>query len=340
MGSNRLLDTTGSSLSQQFRDRLTGDHRLLAMTLIVALGALVFIPLALYRLWIGDFFSAGANVAVLLVYSIILLFAWTTGRTLVASQLFAVAAALLCSVMVIGIQQNLHWIHPSILTIFFMAGWRLALSLSVGLIALIAIAGPPFQSQADLVSFLGAATVTVVFAMIFVVQTRMQRDRLTEQVEHCSLTGALTHRVLRRDLELVVSSPQIPGSETVLAVFDLDDFKQVNDSQGHGVGDKVLISLARLVKDHGRRADRFYRMGGEEFVLILTDTGRQGAERALSKLHAVLRDQLRTPRGPVTVSIGAAVYIAGESASEWLARADQAMYTAKSSGKNQLVFAD
>jgi diguanylate cyclase (GGDEF)-like protein len=125
-----------------------------------------------------------------------------------------------------------------------------------------------------------------------------------------------------------------------VVLFDLDLFKRVNDTFGHDVGDQVLIDLTDIVEQQSRKSDRFYRLGGEEFVLLLNQTDREGAETALGKLMALLRENLRSPTGPVTVSIGVAMHRPDETWSQWLARADQAMYRAKSEGKDRVVFAD
>jgi len=145
---------------------------------------------------------------------------------------------------------------------------------------------------------------------------------------------------LRDDLTDAITRSTRQGEPVAVGLLDLDNFKAVNDQQGHEVGDKVLVDFTHLVMSQCRKSDRFYRLGGEEFVLLLNHTDREGAATAMDKLMELLRSELKSPAGPVTVSIGMAMLRPEESWSKWLDRADQAMYRAKSEGKNRVVFAE
>jgi diguanylate cyclase (GGDEF)-like protein len=124
---------------------------------------------------------------------------------------------------------------------------------------------------------------------------------------------------------------------TTLAYVDLDSFKEVNDRRGHATGDKVLITVAHIMKRSLRHTDMVARMGGDEFALILTSTGQDAARNVLQKLLAVLTRNMRLHRWPVTFSVGAVTFLSPpESVHEMIERADQLMYSVKQSGKNRL----
>lgn len=122
-----------------------------------------------------------------------------------------------------------------------------------------------------------------------------------------------------------------------VAVLDLDHFKAINDTHGHEAGDQVLKSLVGLCRQALRNDDQIYRMGGEEFVLLVPGMDEPALMQALERLQAHLRPRLESPAGPVTVSIGAAMLEQDDADwSDWLARADQALYKAKDAGRDQV----
>ena len=127
-------------------------------------------------------------------------------------------------------------------------------------------------------------------------------------------------------------------------MLDIDHFKQVNDRHGHDVGDEVLKTFAQRVKAKVRGADLLCRLGGEEFILIMPDAGMPMAQKVGERIRAAI-GELAFPieRGArdivVTVSIGVAEARAGEGADSLLRRADQALYGAKTSGRNRVAAA-
>ncbi len=337
---DRFVEAPDKTTLSQVRQRLASDFQLLTMAMLAAMIHLILLPLLVYRIWIGDVSAALGNVVIMLACGGIFAFAWFSGRTAIAGRLFAVAASVMCCVMVLWVHHNTHWVFSAMVANFVLVGWRFAVVANVIMALVVVFHGPAFSDTADLVSFLGAVATVGMFAVMFVAQTRIQRDHLTSLVMHDTLTGALSRRVLQQDLEHASAQAKRRKASAVVALLDLDDFKKVNDLQGHEVGDQVLVDLTRLVGTQSRKIDRFYRLGGEEFVLLLSETDRAGSEVALNKLHEWLREELRSPSGPVTVSIGAAASRSEESWEQWLDRADQAMYRAKSEGKDRVVFAD
>jgi diguanylate cyclase (GGDEF)-like protein len=127
------------------------------------------------------------------------------------------------------------------------------------------------------------------------------------------------------------------GSQATLLMVDLDFFKKVNDDLGHQAGDKVLQAVAdTLVRTCRRRRDFVARYGGEEFAIVLPETSLQEAKALAERACAAVRD-LKTIDKTLTVSIGVAAVKRGESREDWIARADRALYSAKSAGRNRAV---
>ena len=127
------------------------------------------------------------------------------------------------------------------------------------------------------------------------------------------------------------------GSVFSIVLLDIDQFKQVNDAHGHNVGDAVLVRIAEVLHENIRRTDILGRWGGEEFLIILTDTGPDQAYQVAEKL----RMAIATADFPVvqrqTASFGVSGYHAGDDISQLLCRADRALYEAKANGRNNVV---
>ncbi len=120
--------------------------------------------------------------------------------------------------------------------------------------------------------------------------------------------------------------------------MDVDHFKRVNDTHGHGVGDQVLQGLARTLQQRLRRSDVAARIGGEEFVALLPDTGLEEAQAAADALRLAVAAQEYPQVGHITISLGVSALRGGDEdgASALLQRADAALYQAKGEGRNRV----
>jgi diguanylate cyclase (GGDEF)-like protein len=125
-----------------------------------------------------------------------------------------------------------------------------------------------------------------------------------------------------------------------VVLFDIDRFKTVNDRYGHQMGDEVLKYLARLVRKETRESDLCYRMGGEEFLIILPETDIGAAKSLADRIRKTLETTVSPIGKPITVSIGIGSYPnTANQFSELLNKTDQALYQAKQVGRNQVIVA-
>ncbi|WP_240761002.1 diguanylate cyclase domain-containing protein [Mycolicibacterium sp. CR10] len=143
------------------------------------------------------------------------------------------------------------------------------------------------------------------------------------------LTGLLNRRAWDQQVESLLCAERFRGSPVTVAVIDLDNFKAYNDSRGHTAGDALLQRFATSAQAALRRDDVLARWGGEEFILALPGTTIEQAEKMLHRVR-------RCVPAAQTCSIGYTTYVAGEPLSDAVIRADQALYLAKSRGRNQL----
>ncbi|WP_300454401.1 GGDEF domain-containing protein [Accumulibacter sp.] len=177
-------------------------------------------------------------------------------------------------------------------------------------------------------------------------QLRQEVARAREEALLDGLTGLANRKGF--DLALAASLEEAchDVSGPCLLMIDLDWFKRLNDTHGHVFGDKVLVSVATILKANVKGKDTAARFGGEEFAVILPRTPRGGAIGLAEALRAlVASSRIRQVGkndswiGNITVSIGVADHLAGESALELVARADRALYAAKAQGRNRVSLA-
>lgn len=180
--------------------------------------------------------------------------------------------------------------------------------------------------------------------LVSAVSTRLQRYRvLRSYIERDSLTGLLNHAATKGRLTLETARAAREEHAICFAMLDLDLFKTVNDTYGHPVGDRVLKTLAELLRRRLRETDIIGRIGGEEFAIILPHTGNANAMTLLDELRDAFSQVRQYADGlrefTVSLSCGIAEYRPGDSADGIYARADQALYKAKQAGRNRVVIA-
>ena len=152
-----------------------------------------------------------------------------------------------------------------------------------------------------------------------------------------SLTGIYNRRKIEDILMFEIERSKRYGKPLSVLFIDIDNFKEINDTYGHRKGDQVLRRVASLIREELRSTDFVGRFGGEEFLVVLPETGPEEAVKVAERIRRVIE---RADFGgvKVTVSVGVTGYAEGERCGEVLERVDRAMYRAKANGKNRVVF--
>ncbi len=174
-----------------------------------------------------------------------------------------------------------------------------------------------------------------------------QLYRELEKSQKEAQTDALTGLINRRGLEKRFELERIRAKQNNIAfsiiMVDIDHFKKVNDTFGHLVGDSLLKGISHILKKQLRRNDIAARYGGEEFLILLPETDLTGAgavagkiQKGLSTKEWKLKESGKS-MGSITVSMGISVYAMNETGKEMIKRADDALYMAKNTGRNQIV---
>ena len=168
--------------------------------------------------------------------------------------------------------------------------------------------------------------------------------KLKGKLEELSLRDPLSNLYNRRYFNKISEAAftlfQRNGQAFSIVMLDIDDFKKVNDTYGHKVGDNVIVSVAKVLQEQSRESDIVSRYGGEEFIILLRDTTLKGAKVLAEKIRTKI-EKLHVDNVHITVSLGAAeVKKSDKSVEDVIKRADDALYVAKAQGKNQLVEAE
>lgn len=153
------------------------------------------------------------------------------------------------------------------------------------------------------------------------------------------LTGLLNRRALQHRAEASLNYSKRYGTPFSVILFDLDFFKSINDTMGHDVGDMVLKEVSQRILCVLRDSDILARWGGEEFLVLATQSGLEETGRLAERLRNILADEPVVPAGKITASFGVAGNLDGESLEQVIQKADIAMYTAKQNGRNRVVIA-
>jgi diguanylate cyclase (GGDEF)-like protein len=234
---------------------------------------------------------------------------------------------------------------------------RLAVALGASSLAgfavdrLMADAVPELMVRAILSALLAATGVGL--ALFYLVVSPLARSRadLNDRYQ-AALADALqdpltqlgNHRAFQEELDRQVEAAQRYGVPLSLAIVDLDEFKAINDGRGHAFGDKALAHFGTLVSAGLRRADRPFRIGGDEFAILLPHTDAEGAKIVLRRLlSSALQPALRTETDPGSLSFSAGISALPEPASsraQLYSQADAALYAAKRSGRTDVQIFD
>ena len=168
---------------------------------------------------------------------------------------------------------------------------------------------------------------------------QIEKSEYEKSSKEDPLTGCLNRAgfssILLREQENLSKN----GCPVSFVMLDIDHFKDVNDTYGHSVGDEVLVNLTRLIRDKIRNTDALVRWGGEEFVILCSDTPIQNAQFLAEKLRVAIEGATLIKQQQVTCSFGIAEMIPGEDPKKLFERADKALYSAKEGGRNRVVSA-
>lgn len=232
---------------------------------------------------------------------------------------------------------GLYWAYPAAAAVFFLLPLRPATVCNILFVtSLSAISFRRFP-EADFWRITFSLGLTCVFSMVFAWLVGRLKEELIQIATTDPLTGCLNRTQLADILNNQIQMRERYERVSSIVLLDLDHFKSINDRWGHTTGDRVLRDVTERVQSRLRESDQMFRIGGEEFMLVLPETRQRDAEQLTQQLLlniavVAFGDDIR-----ITASAGVTEVKKGDTWSAWLNRADQALYMAKNRGRNCLV---
>ena len=329
----KYLQQMGLSSDTDFRAKATFGVALAALALLLPLAWLTFLE--------GRSFMA---LGTLCIVALLAINAWLVyvGRCHQRLTLYALVPAGMVFMTTVfqynGFIASL-WCYPSILACYCMLSERRAW-LANGII--LAFGLPMVASSlASMYAIRVYATLLAVsvFSAILVRVIDQLTRQLNHQLVHDPLTGLLNRLSLKDKLEQAIARHQELKTDASLLAIDVDHFKRINDRHGHDVGDATLIKLAQVLKSSLRSDDCAFRIGGEEFLVLLNGSSEKGVNIIAERMRQAIECASIVPDQAVTISIGAAQLTGHESWTQWIKRADNHLLEAKRMGRNRVTLA-
>lgn len=277
---------------------------------------------------------------VILVYSLIELSSGGLSNPLtyiLARQGFCLA--LLLPILIYGYERSLGWMVLGFCVILFLCFDVLSAHFSG---TLISDATGISQGLFSVLSVLQVAGLSACllyiqgFTMQHEQKVRQSHEKLQGMVIRDGMTGLFNHTFMEQLIGDAINRSKRSKSPLSLLMMDVDSFKQINDTHGHNAGDEVLKQLAKLLEGSKRNTDYLGRWGGDELVLLLTDTNLQGAANLAEKLRSLVENHAFSYQRPLTISLGASEYQSQDDVAGFIGRSDAAMYRAKRGGRNRV----
>lgn len=310
--------------------------------ILISLSAIIsiaLIPFIFLRIYAAEWGHATFNIVLFALFAFNSFYVYLTKRTEAARIIFALSVVF---AMFVGFyakgEGEIPWSYPSLVALFFAVRPKLATFFCIVCMAWITIVLYPKMPLFEFQSYLFTLILTCMAVYVFANITRNQHDALTKLSRRDPLTNLRNRRAFEERLDEVIGSVR-DGQQTSLILFDIDHFKSLNDEYGHSVGDEVLCKLGTVVCERLRKADKIYRIGGEEFAIVLSNTKSDMAKNVANDVRTLIEQANLVDNHPLTVSLGLAEYHENESRDSWFKRCDEALYLAKDSGRNNLKLA-
>ncbi len=328
----------GLLLSRSAPDEPRPSTRDRLMAALAAVGVVFLVPFAVHDFLRGRYPLAAAIAAVVVALA---LDAFAIRRRRAppipyALLLLPMGAAITISLRTQGVI-GAFWCYPAVLFFFFVLPRWPANLCSIALLAGATWMVHHYLGTHITVRFTVSLAMTIVIINIFQGIIRDLQGRLLALAITDPLTGAFNRRQMDARLAESIAVARRGGRPVSALLIDIDHFKRINDERGHEAGDEVLKGLVRLVKERSRQIDLMFRMGGEEFVLLLPATAEPEAARLAEELRASIAAAPLLAGRAVTVSIGVAELREEDDRESWIKRADDALYAAKNSGRNRVA---
>lgn len=323
-------ETAAASRAHKKRRRDAYRYILLLLVLVLA-------PVHFHNLYTGQFLIAGVSLVLLVL---LLANIWSLSRNRQAFLSPTVLLFLTIALVLLAVSQgqnySLYWLYPLLVALPVLLRTQRAMLLGLLSGALIVpLVFRHFEPNTAVVISLSMGLSWLVSAWLVFAVTEQSR-RLRDMAIRDPLTGAFNRRYLEEQARQAMDAWHRNRQHTSMLLIDIDYFKRINDRYGHATGDTAIQRLVEVISGRTRRVDTVCRFGGEEFVVLLHDTGIDSALTVAGELRERVEGAKILPEGTVTVSIGVCDCMVADNLDHWFNLADSALYLAKRSGRNRV----
>ncbi len=309
-------------------------------SLLILFFAAVFIPIRLSQ---GEI-NIGIINLVLVLLMLLVNKLFLMRKVNLAKNIFVVSFFIMMFVtMVTSGAKQVYWLYPGAAMVFFTMPPKSALAATTALVLVVSALIANELTKVEWLQIVSSVLSTVFVVYIFCSRVEHHFNKLDVEAGTDVLSGLENRRSFNKYLSKVVNATtegQENSLNVYLAIIDIDNFKDINDTYGHTVGDDVIKHLAIILEANLRRYDNAYRIGGEEFALIICAPNSDAVLVSLERLRqTVINSPYHVHKSSkqlnYTVSIGVAEFNGDKEA--WYTSADEAMYKAKRNGRNTIV---
>lgn len=230
-----------------------------------------------------------------------------------------------------------YWCYSTVLLYYFMMSERQAwVSNIVFALVNIPLAWQILETH-EAIRFSVTFSLVCIYSAIFLRVISKQYSELHEQAVTDKLTGLYNRFLLQDSLEHAIHQTNRTDTAFTLICMDIDHFKKINDELGHDIGDHVLMQLGPFLKSFFRDSDKVFRTGGEEFLILVSNTDEAKSIDIAEKLRKEIENFSFIPDRKVTVSIGVTGLSSEKDWKQWMKACDKNLYEAKNRGRNKVV---
>lgn len=317
------------------------QYRFKIRVYLTSLGLVAALGFSFFQLLTDDRVGAVLSLVCAVYFSMVVYMLIRHRRYLWEGRDYAVVLSItLLTVIHANPEYGIYWAYVWLTYIFLLMKFKealLAAAIFVPLALYFINDYFPFLIQVRIYSTL---FLVGLFAIVFSFLIERLLSRMDVLITLDPLTKALNRSVFHNSIESALSSYIRYKIPATLFIFDLDHFKNINDTYGHLAGDRVLKRVSKCVRKRLRDSDQFFRYGGEEFAILLTNTSKNEAILFAEDIRQLIEAQGFDIDRKVTISGGVSQARSNDQVNTWIERCDKALYQAKSQDRNQVLLFD
>ncbi len=325
-----------NSFLNQFKQN---DFLLKSSQRLSTMGLFLLTPFSLINFFEGRHLLGAGILTVLVLFSINTWFC-AHGNYYISINFLVIAPSIILLLTLAFREQAIiaaFWSYLAILSFYLILPEKLAWIASIVFFSVILpqawVLLPPPLPLRYVASLIGICAISYIFVhTITAHQEKLEKLAMTD-----SLTGLLNRSQLQSTLENAIRQNHRTNTPMALIMIDIDHFKSINDSLGHEAGDAVLRNFGIFLRKFFRNSDTVFRIGGEEFLVLLFNTDTENCRKIADNLLNQVALIPLLPDCSVTISIGAAALLTDNDWKDWMKCCDNNLYQAKSKGRNQVV---